>query len=78
MTKANYCCHFIKGIRLGGGTEALTGIDPMKRAGWFFYAEMHERVEGGCRQRNGRLTRTRNYEDTESSDTVCIYTRQFD
>lgn len=26
MTKANYCCHFIKGIRLAGAEKALTGM----------------------------------------------------
>lgn len=42
MTKANYCCHFIKGIRLARAEKALTGmckkpveIGPAKRAGRF-------------------------------------------
>jgi len=44
MTKANYCCHFIKGIRLARAEKALTGMcgekatgnrAPDKRAGRF-------------------------------------------
>ena len=66
MTKANYCCHFIKGIRLARAEKALTGmcekpveIGPAKRAGRFplnsnIEREGREEEEGEERGRRHR------------------------
>lgn len=75
MTKANYCCHFIKGVRLAGAEKAATGM--CRKASGNKWAKEKAGFLQTLMCKNGRREEEEeekegDHEEEELHDCVCL------